>query len=72
MMYCEKVSAKPDSGRAMIQARVLSQKGKALVTMSLHHAFRNDGIGFGEDRAAGQQFGLRRMAALRRVICCGL
>ncbi len=28
MMYCEKVSAKPDIGRAMIQARVLSQSGR--------------------------------------------
>ncbi len=28
MMYCEKVSAKPVIGRAMIQARVRSQNGK--------------------------------------------
>ena len=34
MMYCENVSAKPERGRAMIQARVFSQKGRALVTMS--------------------------------------
>ena len=34
MMYCEKVSAKPDSGLAMTQARVSSQKGRTLVTMS--------------------------------------
>ena len=65
-MYCEKVSAKPVIGRAMIQARVLSQNGSALVTMSRHHAARDDGIGLGEDRAAGQQLVLRRQAALRR------
>ena len=34
MMYCEKVSAKPDSGRDRIQARVSSQNGRGLVTMS--------------------------------------
>ena len=34
MTYCEKVSAKPESGRAMIQARVSSQCGRELVTMS--------------------------------------
>ena len=28
MTYCEKVSAKPESGRAMIQARVASQWGR--------------------------------------------
>jgi len=33
-MYCENVSAKPDSGLAMIQALVLSQNGSGLVTMS--------------------------------------
>ena len=33
-MYCENVSANPDSGRAMTQSRVCSQKGSALVTMS--------------------------------------
>ena len=32
--YWAKVSAKPESGRAMIQARVSSQNGRALVTMS--------------------------------------
>ena len=35
MMYCEKVSAKPDSGRDSTQHRVLSQNGRQLVTMSL-------------------------------------
>ncbi len=35
MMYCENVSAKPDSGRAMIQARDFSQFGSRLATMSL-------------------------------------
>ena len=35
MMYCENVSEKPVIGRAMIQARVFSQKGSALVTMSV-------------------------------------
>ena len=34
MMYCEKVSEKPDSGRAITQTRVLSQNGSAEVTMS--------------------------------------
>ena len=34
MMYCENVSAKPDSGRARTQARVPSQNGRSLVTMS--------------------------------------
>ena len=33
-MYWEKVSAKPDSGRAMTHSRVLSQNGSRLVTMS--------------------------------------
>ena len=33
-MYCENVSANPDSGRAMIHSRVFSQNGSALVTMS--------------------------------------
>ena len=33
-IYCEKVSAKPDSGLAMIQARLFSQKGRKLATMS--------------------------------------
>ena len=33
-MYCEKVSANPESGRAMIQTRVCSQCGSRLVTMS--------------------------------------
>ena len=35
MMYCEKVSAKPDSGRASTHSRVPSQCGSALVTMSV-------------------------------------
>ena len=35
MMYCEKVSAKPESGRAMIQALVADQWGRRLVTISL-------------------------------------
>ena len=35
MMYCEKVSAKPVIGRAMIQARVRSQNGSPDVTMSV-------------------------------------
>ena len=35
MMYCEKVSAKPVIGRAMIQARVRSQNGSPEVTMSV-------------------------------------
>ncbi|GGG20706.1 hypothetical protein GCM10010924_57670 [Rhizobium wenxiniae] len=35
MIYCEKVSAKPDSGRLMIHARVSSQCGRTLVTTSL-------------------------------------
>jgi hypothetical protein len=34
MTYCANVSAKPESGRARIQARVPSQNGRALVTMS--------------------------------------
>ena len=34
MIYCEKVSAKPESGRAMTQQRVSFQKGRKLVTMS--------------------------------------
>ena len=33
-MYCEKVSANPDSGRAMTHRRVLVQNGSRLVTMS--------------------------------------
>ena len=33
-MYCENVSANPDSGRAMTHNRVLSQNGSRLVTMS--------------------------------------
>ena len=33
-MYCENVSAKPDSGRASTQSRVSSQNGRKLVTMS--------------------------------------
>ena len=33
-MYCEKVSANPDSGRAITHSRVSSQKGRLLVTMS--------------------------------------
>ena len=33
-MYWEKVSAKPDSGRASTQSRVPSQCGRKLVTMS--------------------------------------
>jgi hypothetical protein len=33
-MYCEKVSAKPVSGRAMTHMRILSQNGRWLVTMS--------------------------------------
>ena len=33
-MYCEKVSAKPDRGRASTQTRVSSQNGSRLVTMS--------------------------------------
>ena len=35
MMYCENVSAKPDSGRDSTQQRVSSQNGSRLVTMSL-------------------------------------
>ena len=34
MMYCEKVSAKPESGRERTQSRVPSQNGRKLVTMS--------------------------------------
>ena len=33
-MYCEKVSANPESGRAMTHSRVFSQNGSRLVTMS--------------------------------------
>ena len=33
-MYCENVSAKPDSGRAITHSRVSSQNGSRLVTMS--------------------------------------
>jgi len=33
-MYWEKVSAKPESGRDSTHMRMLSQKGKWLVTMS--------------------------------------
>jgi hypothetical protein len=33
-MYCENVSAKPESGRAITQTRVLSQNGSGEVTMS--------------------------------------
>ena len=33
-MYCEKVSANPDSGRAITHSRVPSQNGRLLVTMS--------------------------------------
>ena len=33
-MYCENVSANPDSGRAITQSRVSSQNGSWLVTMS--------------------------------------
>lgn len=33
-MYCENVSANPDSGRAITHSRVLSQNGRLLVTMS--------------------------------------
>jgi (S)-ureidoglycine aminohydrolase len=33
-MYCENVSEKPDSGRAITQSRVSSQNGSWLVTMS--------------------------------------
>src|SRR5690606_19404091 len=33
-----------------------------------HHPFRNDGVGFGEDGAAGQKLVLRRQSAMRRVI----
>ena len=33
-MYCENVSAKPDSGRAITHRRVSSQNGRWLVTMS--------------------------------------
>ena len=66
MMYCEKVSAKPDSGRDMIQTRVPSQKGSALVTMSLHDALGDDGIGLGENGAAGEQ--LASAAGGRRAV----
>ena len=34
MMYCEKVSAKPLSGRDSTHRRVFSQNGRKLVTMS--------------------------------------
>jgi hypothetical protein len=34
-MYCEKVSAKPESGRAITHSRVASQNGRLLVTMSV-------------------------------------
>ena len=68
MMYCENVSAKPDSGRDSTQTRVLSQNGRALVTMSCITPLGNDGIGLGEDGAAGQQLALAGVAALRRVI----
>ena len=67
-MYCENVSAKPDSGRDSTQTRVLSQNGKAAGHDVLHHAFGDDGIGFGEDRAAGQQLALAGVAAMRRVV----
>ena len=33
-MYWEKVSANPDSGRAITHSRVSSQNGSSLVTMS--------------------------------------
>ena len=33
-MYWEKVSAKPESGRAITHSRVSSQNGSLLVTMS--------------------------------------
>ena len=38
MMYCEKVSEKPDSGRDRIQARVLSQNGRQAGDDVAHHA----------------------------------
>lgn len=50
MMYCAKVSEKPLNGRKMIQARVLSQCGKTLVTISLR------------DRAKAQQLMDHRLA----------
>jgi hypothetical protein len=34
-MYCENVSANPDSGRAITHSRVESQNGRLLVTMSV-------------------------------------
>jgi hypothetical protein len=34
MMYCENVSAKPDSGRASTHALVSCQNGRKLVTIS--------------------------------------
>ncbi len=33
-MYCENVSANPDSGRAITHSRVSSQNGRRLVTIS--------------------------------------
>ncbi len=63
MMYCEKVSAKPDIGRAMIQARVLSQMRQVAGDDVAHHAVRDDGIGLGEHGAAGQEFALAGQAA---------
>ena len=63
MMYCEKVSAKPDIGRAMIQARVFCPVRQVAGDDVAHHAVRDDRIGLGEDGAAGQELGLAGQAA---------
>ena len=65
MMYCEKVSAKPDSGRAITHSpRVVPMRQIAGDDVA-HHALGDHRVGFGEHGAAGEQFGLRRMAAVR-------
>ena len=67
-MYWENVSAKPDSGRAITHSRVSVQNGRLLVTMSRITPRGQDGVRLGEHGAVGEQIGLRRVAAVRRVV----